>query len=132
MKIDFKNYTKRYPDSKGYFGTYGGSFLDEKLQRAMDEVTEAYETIAHSAQFINELRRIKKEFQRRPTPVYHCERLSRELGTTQIYLKREDLNHTGVSIIWIYGSSVFTASAHTARVGASRFKTQYFQQRYNR
>ena len=95
MKIDFKNYTKRYPDSKGYFGTYGGSFLDEKLQRAMDEVTEAYETIAHSAQFINELRRIRKEFQEKPTPIYHCERLSRELGTTQIYLKREDLNHTG-------------------------------------
>lgn len=95
MKIDFKNYTKRYPDSKGYFGTYGGSFLDEKLQRAMDELTEAYEIIAHSVQFINELRRIRKEFQGRPTPVYHCERLSRELGTTQIYLKREDLNHTG-------------------------------------
>jgi tryptophan synthase beta chain len=61
----------------------------------MEEITEAYNTICHSAQFISELRRIRREFQGRPTPVYHCERLSRDLGTTQIYLKREDLNHTG-------------------------------------
>jgi len=55
----------------------------------------AYQTICRSAKFIAELRRIRKEFQGRPTPVYHCERLSNLLGTCQIYLKREDLNHTG-------------------------------------
>ena len=55
----------------------------------------AYKTICQSAKFINELRRIRKEFQGRPTPVYHCERLSNKLGTLQIYLKREDLNHSG-------------------------------------
>jgi tryptophan synthase beta chain len=59
------------------------------------EIDDAYETICHSAQFISELRRIRKEFQGRPTPVYHAERLSRKLGKSQIYLKREDLNHTG-------------------------------------
>ena len=56
---------------------------------------QAYQTICHSSQFVNELRRIRKEFQGRPTPVYHCERLSRMIGNCQIYLKREDLNHTG-------------------------------------
>lgn len=93
--MDYKNYLKKYPDKNGYFGPYGGSYLDPVLKEAMDEVDYAYETIAHSAQFINELRRIRKEFQGRPTPVYHCENLSKDLGTTQIYLKREDLNHTG-------------------------------------
>ncbi|MDO5714165.1 MAG: tryptophan synthase subunit beta [Tissierellia bacterium] len=93
--MDFRNYAKQYPDRKGYFGDYGGIYLPPDLEKAMLEIADAYETIAHSAQFINELRRIRREFQGRPTPVYHCERLSRELGTTQIYLKREDLNHTG-------------------------------------
>jgi tryptophan synthase beta subunit len=94
-EIDFRTYLKEYPDKNGYFGEYGGSFLPPELVPAMAEITEAYETICHSAQFISELRRIRREFQGRPTPVYHCERLSRDLGTTQIYLKREDLNHTG-------------------------------------
>lgn len=95
MTVDFRNYSKNYPNKEGRFGEYGGAYLSEELKPAFEEVTEAYNTICHSAQFINELRRIRKEFQGRPTPVYHCERLSKELGTTQIYLKREDLNHTG-------------------------------------
>lgn len=94
--MDYRNYLKNFPDSKGMFGGYGGVFLErEELVKSMKEVETAYQTIAHSAQFISELRRIRKEFQGRPTPVYHCERLSKRLGTTQIYLKREDLNHTG-------------------------------------
>ena len=93
--VDFNTYFKEYPNEEGYFGRYGGAFLPPELIPAFKEITEAYQTICHSAQFINELRRIRKEFQGRPTPVYHCERLSRMLGTTQIYLKREDLNHTG-------------------------------------
>lgn len=92
---DFENYTKEYPDENGYFGEYGGAFLPEELIPAFREADDAYEAICHSAQFINELRRIRKEFQGRPTPVYHCERLSRLFGNCQIYLKREDLNHTG-------------------------------------
>lgn len=95
MAFDFSNYLKKYPDKNGYFGEYGGSFLPDNLQKAIKEVDLAYKKIAHSAEFISELRRIRKEFQGRPTPVYHCKNLSQELGTTQIYLKREDLNHTG-------------------------------------
>ena len=92
---DFDNYLKEYPSSEGRFGEYGGQYLPPELIPAFLEIDDAYETICHSAQFINELRRIRKEFQGRPTPVYHCERLSRQLGKCQIYLKREDLNHTG-------------------------------------
>ncbi len=92
---DFDNYIKEFPNEKGYFGPYGGAFLSEELTPAMEEISEAYETICQSAKFINELRRIRREFQGRPTPVYHCERLSNLLGKCQIYLKREDLNHTG-------------------------------------
>lgn len=93
--MDFKNYLKEYPDKDGRFGPYGGSYLPDELVPAFEEIDKAYQTICHSAQFISELRRIRKEFQGRPTPVYHCERLSNLLGTCQIYLKREDLNHTG-------------------------------------
>ena len=93
---DFDNYDKEYPNEEGYFGKYGGNFLnDPELAKAFREYAEGYNTIAHSARFIHELRRIRRDFQGRPTPVYHCERLSRLLGRTQIYLKREDLNHTG-------------------------------------
>lgn len=95
--MDLYNYLRQYPDDRGYFKEYGGAFLEEKLIPAFEEITQAYQAICHSSQFISELRRIRKEFQGRPTPVYHCERLSSSVGdgTCQIYLKREDLNHTG-------------------------------------
>ena len=95
--MDLYNYLRQYPDDRGYFKEYGGAFLEEKLIPAFEEITQAYQAICHSSQFISELRRIRKEFQGRPTPVYHCERLSASIGddTCQIYLKREDLNHTG-------------------------------------
>ena len=93
--MDYYSYIKKFPTKDGYFGDYGGCFISDELKPAFKEISEAYQTICHSAQFISELRRIRKEFQGRPTPVYHCERLSRKLGQCQIYLKREDLNHTG-------------------------------------
>ena len=93
--MDYRTYLRYHPDENGYFGEYGGAFLSEELKDAMAEITEAYHTIAQSAQFVNELRRIRKDFQGRPTPVYHCERLSRMIGGAQIYVKREDLNHSG-------------------------------------
>ena len=95
MNVDFSRYLKNYPNRDGYFGRFGGAYLPEQLVPAMKEIDEAYMTICHSSQFVNELRRIRKEFQGRPTPVYHCERLSRMIGNCQIYLKREDLNHSG-------------------------------------
>lgn len=93
--MDYRTYLKQYPDANGRFGPYGGAFLTEELIPAFEEISNAYQTICHSSQFISELRRIRKEFQGRPTPVYHCERLSGMIGNCQIYLKREDLNHTG-------------------------------------
>ncbi len=93
--IDFRTYFHQYPDSNGFFGQFGGAYVEPELEPAFKEITEAYYSICHSAQFIAELRRIRREFQGRPTPVYHCERLSRLNGGAQIYLKREDLNHSG-------------------------------------
>ena len=97
QKINFKTYLKDYPSSDGYFGRFGGAYISDELKEAFHEVNDAYLTICKSAKFISELRRIRKEFQGRPTPVYHCERLSKSIGSgrVQIYLKREDLNHTG-------------------------------------
>ncbi|MCQ2482373.1 MAG: tryptophan synthase subunit beta [Clostridia bacterium] len=93
--IDFDTYFKNYPDKNGYFGKYGGSYVSPELQAAMDEITEAYFTICKSSKFISELRRIRKEFQGRPTPISHLERLSGSIGNVQLYVKREDLNHSG-------------------------------------
>ncbi len=93
--VDFDTYFKHYPDENGYFGNYGGVYVSEELKRAMKETTEAYFTIAKSRKFIDELRRIRREFQGRPTPISHLERLSNKLGNVQLYVKREDLNHTG-------------------------------------
>src|SRR5215469_111455 len=93
--MDYRTYFRNYPNADGEFGDYGGAFLPPELVPAFQEITQAYKTICNSAQFINELRRIRREFQGRPTPVYHCQRLSQLIGGSQIYLKREDLNHTG-------------------------------------
>ena len=93
--IEFDTYFKNYPDANGFFGKYGGSFVSPELQTAMEEINEAYQTICKSSKFISELRRIRKEFQGRPTPISHLERLSNKLGNVQLYVKREDLNHTG-------------------------------------
>ncbi len=93
--IEFDTYFKNYPDAEGYFGKYGGAYVSDELKKAMDEISEAYFTICKSRKFIAELRRIRKEFQGRPTPISYLERLSGSIGNVQLYVKREDLNHTG-------------------------------------
>ena len=93
--LDFDTYFRNYPDKDGFFGRYGGCYISEDLKKAMAEITEAYFTICKSSKFIGELRRIRKEFQGRPTPISHLERLSNSIGNVQLYVKREDLNHTG-------------------------------------
>ncbi len=93
--VDFDTYFRNYPDKDGFFGRYGGCYISEDLKKAMAEITEAYFTICKSSKFIGELRRIRKEFQGRPTPISHLERLSNSIGNVQLYVKREDLNHTG-------------------------------------
>ena len=92
---DYNNYFNLQPDRNGRYGKYGGTYLPPDLEKIMAEIRDAYDIISRSAKFISELRAIRKHFQGRPTPVYHAERLSRHLGAAQIYLKREDLNHTG-------------------------------------
>ena len=83
------------PDASGHFGPYGGTFVAETLQAALDELKIAYETARHDPAFLAEFHHELKHYVGRPSPIYHARRLSDELGGAQIYLKREDLNHTG-------------------------------------
>ena len=83
------------PDPSGHFGPYGGSFVAETLVHALDELKAAYARYRNEAEFLAEFRSELAHFVGRPSPVYHAARTSRELGGAQIYLKREDLNHTG-------------------------------------
>jgi len=93
-EIHVGDYFKAFPDAKGNYGDFGGSFIPPNLQAEMDKITDAYFSISKSHEFISELRNIRKHFQGRPTPVYFARTLSDECGG-RIYLKREDLNHTG-------------------------------------
>ena len=83
------------PDERGHFGPYGGVFVAETLMRALDELKAAYARYRDDPAFRAEFERELKHYVGRPSPVYHAERWSRELGGAQIWLKREDLNHTG-------------------------------------
>ena len=90
--------TQRYadlPDAEGHFGPYGGIYVAETLMAPLDELRQAYERYREDPAFIAELDADLQHYVGRPSPVYHAERLSRRLGGAQIYLKREDLNHTG-------------------------------------
>jgi tryptophan synthase beta chain len=86
---------RQAPDAKGFFGKFGGSFIPPELQKQMDEIDRAYQRICRSYDFIRELRSIRKHFQGRPTPIYYCKNLSNQVDGARIYLKREDLNHSG-------------------------------------
>ena len=83
------------PDATGHFGPYGGTFVAETLVHAIDELKAAYEHYRQDPEFQREFRHELAHFVGRPSPVYHAARLSRETGGAQIWLKREDLNHTG-------------------------------------
>ncbi|OJA68037.1 tryptophan synthase subunit beta [Burkholderia ubonensis] len=83
------------PDDRGHFGPYGGVFVAETLIHALDELRAAYEKFQHDPGFVAEFERELKHFVGRPSPIYHAQRWSDTLGGAQIYLKREDLNHTG-------------------------------------
>ncbi len=83
------------PNEKGYFGAYGGRFVPETLIAALDELTKAYEQYRHDQDFQEELKEWLANYCGRPTALYRAKRLARELGIKEIYLKREDLAHTG-------------------------------------
>ncbi len=88
-------YHYQQPDPTGHFGKYGGSFISETLTLAVQELQQAYARYQHDPEFIAEFAYEMAHFVGRPSPVYHAARMSREQGGAQIYLKREDLNHTG-------------------------------------
>ena len=83
------------PDASGHFGPFGGSFVSETLTHAIAELREAYDRYRNDPAFLAEFRYELAHFVGRPSPIYHAARMSREQGGAQIYLKREDLNHTG-------------------------------------
>jgi len=87
--------TTHVPDASGRFGSFGGRFIPETLGRALEQLTAEYDQAAADPQFQAELARLLKHYVGRPSPLYHAQRLSAALGGAQIYLKREDLNHTG-------------------------------------
>ena len=84
-----------FPDEHGHFGPYGGQFVAETLMLPLEELTAAYHRYIKDPEFLAELDSDLAHYVGRPSPLYHAERLSREVGGARIYLKREDLNHTG-------------------------------------
>jgi tryptophan synthase beta chain len=83
------------PDERGYWGEFGGRFVPETLMFPLEELTNTYFAVRDDADFQDEFMRLLKDFSGRPTPLFHAKRLSDTLGGAQIYLKREDLGHTG-------------------------------------
>ncbi len=82
-------------NTNGFFGNFGGAFISEKLQQEMNEVEKAYNHLKNDKNFLNEIQHIRRSYQGRPTPVTFAKNLTAQTGGAQIYLKREDLNHTG-------------------------------------
>ncbi|EAR61625.1 tryptophan synthase subunit beta [Neptuniibacter caesariensis] len=83
------------PNKEGFFGEFGGQEIPPELKAIMDEINDAYEEIRQKPEFQQELDSLFADYVGRPSPIYHAKRLSEKLGGAQIYLKREDLNHTG-------------------------------------
>ena len=87
--------TRRDPDARGYFGEFGGRFVPETLVEPIEELERAYLAARDDARFVAELNRLLKHYVGRPTPVSDAARLSEAFGGARIFLKREDLAHTG-------------------------------------
>lgn len=83
------------PDERGYWGDYGGRFVPETLVAPLDELTLSFQRLRNDSEFHSEMDGLLKDFVGRPSPLYYAERLTEKLGGARIYLKREDLNHTG-------------------------------------
>jgi tryptophan synthase beta chain len=108
--------TSPVPDAAGRFGDFGGRFVPETLMRALDELVAAYETAKADPKFKAELEFLLHNYVGRPSPLYHAERLSQQVGGAQIYLKREDLNHTGAHKI----NNTIGQALLTKRMGKQR------------
>ena len=90
-----KSYLDTMPDENGFFGKFGGSYIPPQLEVPFQEINTAYKELKHSKAFIDELKYIRKHYQGRPTPITFAKNLTQHCGGAKIYLKREDLNHTG-------------------------------------
>ena len=90
-----KSYLESMPDCNGFFGKFGGSFIPPILEKPFAQITKAYLELKNSSQFIEELKYVRKHYQGRPTPISFAKNLTNYCGGAKIYLKREDLNHTG-------------------------------------
>ena len=108
--------TASVPDAAGRFGDFGGRFVPETLTRALDQLGEEYEAARKDPEFQRELTGLLKTFVGRPSPLYHARRLSNEVGGAQIWLKREDLNHTGAHKI----NNTIGQALLTLRMGKTR------------
>ena len=86
---------QQLPDATGHFGQFGGRYVPETLMPALLELEKAYNVLKDNADFNEEFRYYLREYVGRPNPLYYAERLTETLGGAKIYLKREDLNHTG-------------------------------------
>jgi tryptophan synthase beta chain len=108
--------TSHVPDAAGRFGDFGGRFVPETLTRALDELAAEYRKASQDPQFQAELDDLFRNYVGRPSPLYHARRLSAECGGAQIYLKREDLNHTGAHKI----NNTLGQTLLTVRMGKKR------------
>src|ERR1700683_2582521 len=104
------------PDSTGHFGPYGGRFVPEVLMAPLEELEHAYREASADPKFQAELTDLLTQYAGRPTPLYYARRLSEELGGAKIYLKREDLLHTGAHKI----NNALGQGLRARRVGKQR------------
>ncbi len=116
MAIEIPTNWQQMPDQRGHFGPYGGIFVSETLMGALSELNHAYERYMQDETFLAELDADLANYVGRPSPLYHAERWSRELGGAQIYLKREDLNHTGAHKV----NNTIGQALLASRMGKSR------------
>lgn len=89
------DYLKNHPDKDGYFGRFGGSFIPPVLEEPFKKIAQTYESLKNDPKFIEELKYVRKNYQGRPTPISFAKNLTKFCGGAKIYLKREDLNHSG-------------------------------------
>ncbi len=107
---------EQLPDSRGHFGIYGGRFVPEALMRALDELDEAYRKAKVDPEFINELAYLHRTYSGRPSPLTEAKRFAQHAGGARVFLKREDLNHTGSHKI----NNVLGQALLTKRMGKTR------------
>lgn len=116
MSTDPSPATASVPDDRGRFGDFGGRFVPETLTRALDQLTDEYALAKNDPKFQRELDGLLKTFVGRPSPLYHAQRMSDACGGAQIWLKREDLNHTGAHKI----NNTLGQALLTLRMGKTR------------